>query len=368
MILIIFSHLGLLIAGLIFMPAYTGLSRGKAYLALLASALAGAITTSVKLSKMMRFARAEDEVEVFVAGVAEGVSNVFLTALGLRLWGRWVGDKATVEERQPGLVGVRAWFRASNVSIAVAVIVSTWLGFGVSPLLMAVVTMAVLAAYPTLRMESSAVAPAAPSAPTTDDLSAEREKIVSMLEAGKLTPDESAELLQALSETRAPATQRVKLTPGQRLMLIGAALVTLGFFLPWFVINPGKEAGRLMNQMKVSLPLESSFPGRDLGLPHPTLQTPSISISGGDIQKGLGWMALLLAGSAALIPYITTRLDESALRTVRLLCLGVGSLIVLYLLTQNIRFIGIGLVVAVSGYIVEIVGVIRESKLAKPVI
>ena len=97
------------------------------------------------------------------------------------------------------------------------------------------------------------------------------------------------------------------------------------------------------------------------------MKTPNISISGGDIQKGLGWMALLLAGCAALLPYVATRLDEGALRMVRILCLGVGTLIVLYLLTQNIRFVGIGLIIAVSGYIVEIVGVIRESKLLKPV-
>jgi hypothetical protein len=362
-ILFILFPLGLLIAGLIFYPRYTGLSRGKACLALFASLIGGIVTVAayfVRSESSLRHLEMEPAYRVLAAGV----SFYFLTAFGLRLWGRWIGGKSTPEERQPGVPGIRAWFCASNVVIGMAIVLTTWLGFDISPLLMVIIIGALLAADPILRMEASSTP--ASTTPVADDLSAEREKIVAMLEAGKLTPDESAELLQALSETsRVPVAQPVKLTPGQRLMLIGAALVAFGFFLPWFVVNPGKEAGRLMNQMKVSFPLESSFPGTNLSLPHPTLQTPSISISGGDIQKGLGWMALLLAGSAALIPYITTRLDESTMRTVRLLCLGVGSLIVLYLLTQNIRFIGIGLVIAVSGYIVEIVGVIRESKLLK---
>jgi hypothetical protein len=122
----------------------------------------------------------------------------------------------------------------------------------------------------------------------------------------------------------------------------------------------------MMNQMKMSL--ESSMPMPGLSLPDAKFDTPSVSISGGDIQKGLGWMALLLAAAAALIPYITTRLDEATLRMVRMLCLGLGSLIVLYLLTNNIRYVGIGLVIAVSGYIVEIVGVVRESRIVKPVV
>jgi hypothetical protein len=360
-ILIILPSLALLIAGFIFYPSYTGLPRGKAYLALIASIVAAAVTTGIWLARGEHRDHQPDAL-FLLSRLAFGGAIVFLTAFVLRLWGRWVGDRATPEERQPGLAGVRAWFSASNVVVAVAIVLTTWLAFDVSPLLMVVVVAAALAAYPVLRMESAPV-----TSTPVDDLSVEREKIVAMLEAGKLTPDESAELLQALSETsRAQERRPLVLTTGQRLMLIGAALVTFGFFLPWFVINPGKEAGRMMNQMKMSL--ESSMPMPGLSLPDAKFDTPSVSISGGDIQKGLGWMALLLAAAAALIPYITTRLDEATLRMVRMLCLGLGSLIVLYLLTNNIRYVGIGLVIAVSGYIVEIVGVVRESRIVKPVV
>jgi hypothetical protein len=360
LLLIILPGLALLIAGFIFFPSYTGLPRGKAYLALIASVIAAGFTTFTKFNRI-HFEHRVNELGVVVGDVLAGASIVFLTAFALRLWERWVGGKATPEERQPGPAGIRAWFCASNVVIAVGIVLTTWLGFGVSPLLMAVLTAALLAAYPVLRMESATSAPG----PIADDVSAEREKIVAMLEAGKLTADESAELLQALSETsRAQERRPVVLTAGQRLMLIGAALVTFGFFLPWFVINPGKEASRMMNQMKTSL--ESSLPVGGLSLPDANFNTPSVSISGGDIQKGLGWMALLLAGAAALIPYIATRLDEATLRMIRMLCLGLGSLIVLYLLTNNIRYVGIGLVIAVSGYIVEIIGVVRETRIVRP--
>jgi hypothetical protein len=360
LILIVLPSLALLIAGFIFYPSYTGLTRGKAYLALIASIVAAAMTTGIWLGRGGFRDQHDSSIEFVVSRLAFGAAIVFLTAFALRLWGRWVGDRATPEERQPGLAGVRAWFSASNVVVAVAIVLTTWLAFGVSPLLMAVLVAAALTAYPVLRMES---APARPAS-VADDLSAEREKIVAMLEAGKLTPDESAELLQALSETsRAQERRPLVLTAGQRLMLIGAALVAFGFFLPWFVINPGQEASRMMNRMKMSL--GSSFVVGDFSMPSPQIKTESVSISGGDIQKGLGWMALLLAGAAALIPYIAARLDEATLRMIRILCLGLGSLIVLYLLTNNIRFVGIGLVIAVSGYILEIVGVVRESRVMR---
>ena len=103
------------------------------------------------------------------------VSFYFLTAFGLRFWGRWIGDKSTPEERQPGLPGVRAWFCASNVVIGVCLVLFTSVGFGISPLLVVVLVAALLAAYPILRMESGPL-PVSKS-PVADDLSAEREKL-----------------------------------------------------------------------------------------------------------------------------------------------------------------------------------------------
>ncbi|MES2657251.1 MAG: hypothetical protein V4689_01470 [Verrucomicrobiota bacterium] len=350
----------LLVSGFFWFRPYTALSKEKAYLALAASVVIGSVCILVPMFRS-GFRHHHDGPEVMVSYLAAVIAIVFLTAFVLRLWGRWVGEKATHEENQPGMPGVRAWFSASNVAVGVALILALWYGFDISPLLSAVVIGSSLAAAPLLRMES----PAPASASLADDLSPEREKILSMLETGRLTADESAELLQALRQSPPASPRQAPLTGGQRLMLIGAALVGLGFFLPWFVINPGKELSRVMNGMQSTM--NSSF-GVEMNFPNPgifsegTVRTQSVSISGGDIQRGLGWATLAFALTAALLPYVATTLDTTTTRTIRLLCLGIGGIILLYLLTQNLRFVGIGLVMALCGYVLEGIGVFREGR------
>lgn len=372
----------LLIVGSLFsFRSYTGLKLGQAFCALAASVIAGAFSAYHRALAMEPFLRSRYEqnnrnAEIYLAIAAVGLVYPLIVALALRLWGRWIGGKATPAECEPGVAGIRAWFCASNIGVAVLLVDFAWYGYDVSPFLGAIIVAALLAAYPLLRMESPAPAAVAPS-PVGEDLSAEREKIVSMLEAGKLTPEESAELLQALGESSRAPSRQVPLTGHQRLMLIGAALVALGFFLPWFVINPGKEMNHLFGQMQSAMPRAASnqFPASLPGYPpqpagYPPQQDPSaylsqittgdVSISGGDIQHGLGWAALALALAAALMPYVATALDTHTARIIRLLCLGIGGIIVLYLVTQNLRFAGFGLIIAVSGYALEIVGAMRE--------
>lgn len=337
---------------------YSGLSIEKAFgIGLLT--LAAAIGVVIYGHETFMGSRRSGELALML--IARGLLIVFSVPFILRLWGRWIGDAATAEERLPGTLGIRAWFSTANVVVGILLVVSAWFGFGIPPFLGAVVVAGLLAAQPLIRIEAPAVAPAS----TPDDLSAEREKVLSLLEAGKLTADESAELLQALGESaRAPAAP-VPLTSGQRLMLIGAALVALGFFLPWFVIDPGKEASRMMSRMQSSV--RSSFGGAfemPSGFPpgNVQLKTGSVRIGGGDIKGGLGWAALLLGLAAALLPYVAATLDPATARTVRMLCLGIGGLIVLYLLTQNLRFVGIGLIMVVGGYLLEAIGFVRASR------
>ena len=347
----------LFVCGLFWFRKYTALSADKGFLALLASVIAASVQVFARAHEP-RISGHYDQGWPAISSIAAAVCIVFATAFALRLWGKWVGGKVTPEESQPGQPGVQAWFGAANVVVGLALVVTAWAGYDVSPLLTAVVVGGALAAYPLLRMESPA--PAIAAAP--DHSSGEREKIVSMLEAGKITADECADLLQALGETTHRPKIQPPLTSSQRLVLIGAALVALGFFLPWIVINPGQEAGRMMSQFGMKMGLE--LPTGSVSFPSPQIQTPTVSYAGGDIQRGLGWAALALALSAALIPYFATTLDIATSRTIRLLCLGVGGIIVLYLLTQNIRFVGIGLVIAVSGYALEIVGALRERKIS----
>lgn len=353
----------LFITALFWFRSYTGLNRRQALLAVAGSVIACGYRAYSELRggyadlSQMPNMLSRDKEEAFLAAFAAGAIILFIAALTLRLWGRWVGDKASAEERLPGLPGIRAWFCTSNVTVGILIVVCAWFGDDVSPLVSALGIGALLAAAPLLRMESLVSAPA--PVPLTEDMSAEREKIVSMLEAGKLTVDESAELLQALGASKHAVPPKVALTGGQRLMLIGAAMVTFGFFLPWFAFNPGAEAGRMMNQMQKSL---GSSLGGGMRMPGLELNTSSVSVSGGDIGHGLGWAALLLALAAALLPYLATTLEAATARTVRLLCLGVGGLIMLYLLSQNLRLAGIGLLLAVGGYALEIVGMLRDRR------
>lgn len=373
----------LLLAALVPFRRYTGMKMSTAALALLGSIVVGvfqAFHRARVIEPFLRpsYDRQNNNFEQILSVAAAGLAFPLLVALVLRLWGRWIGDSMTAEERLPGAVGLRAWFSASNVTVGILLIVCAWWGHDISPMLSGVLVGGVLAAQPLLGLGAGATDSTPASAngpglasvprPPAEDLSVEREKIVSMLEAGKLTPEESAELLQALGESsRRSAPAPLPLTSHQRLMLIGAAIVALGFFLPWFTFNPGKEATRLMGRMQSNIP--ASFGGdreamNILSMGLPQWSTDTMSISGGDIRRGLGWATLALALAAALLPYVATTLDDRTARTIRLLCLGLGAFIVLYLLTQNIRFVGIGLIIALAGYALEIAGALRERRTA----
>ncbi|MEO8354131.1 MAG: hypothetical protein ABI680_20575 [Chthoniobacteraceae bacterium] len=337
---------------------YSGVTFGKAILIglLTGAAAAGAM---IHFHETFRGPRGSDQL-VLVA-VSRALFIFFAVPFVIRIWRHWMGGAATEGERQPGAAGLSAWFSVANVIVGLALVVAGYLGYGVPWALLALVIAGTLAAYPLLRTPAPASMPAPESDP---GMSAEREKIFSMLEAGKLTPEESAGLLDALNENaRLKPRAPVPLDAAQRLLLIGAALVLVGFFLPWVTFNPGQVAGSLMAEMNANFPM-NSFPGGN-PMNGMELKTPTISIAGGDIKSGLGWMTLIMAIAAAALPYVTSALDSQTLRTVRFLCLGVGGIILLYLLTQNIRFVAIGMVLALGGYVLATIGVVRQQQAAQ---
>lgn len=348
---------------------YAGVSPKAAIVAFAVSVLGAAAViyqrvNALELLKRYGGGLSVREGEFYFGMSAAALAICLLCAFTLRLWGRWVDDRATAEERLPGLPGVRAWFSTANVLVGVSLVATLWYGFDFSPLLTTIAVTVALAAAPLLRMES--LAPVK-SAGSVDDLSPEREKILSMLESGKLTVDESTELLQALQQSSPAAPRQIPMTSSQRLILIGAAVVGLGFLLPWVMINPGKEANRMMEQLQGSVNstfgASMNFP-EGMGISSSGINTPTMSISGGGIQRGMGWVALGLALTAALLPYLAVNLDVATSRTVRMLCLGVGGFIILYLITTYIRFVGMGLMMAFCGYLLESIGIFRETKAA----
>ena len=367
------------VVGMVTFGRYTGLRWAQAMLALLCAVIgAGAYMWDRGDKEPIPPGNDEHQwARMIIDIIAGGCCIVLLVALVLRLWGRWIGGKSTPAEFQPGMQGIRGWFGGANVFVGTSIVITAWLGFSMSPVFSAIWVSLVFAAQPLLlsnRLDKGK-AYATPPATQAEDLSPEREKIVSMLENGKLNAEEAAELLQALRSTApgAGAPIRPVLTPGQRLMLIGAAIVTVGFFLPWFVFNPGQEINQMIGSLhvpQISLQQHATASSRALLpeispdlLAQPQISTGAVYVSGGDIGHGMGWAALFLVLGSALLPYLSANLDETATRALRMLTLGVGCLIMLYLVTQNLRHVYVGSAVALLGYVVAVLGAMREHRL-----
>ncbi|MDB6153117.1 MAG: hypothetical protein JWL90_1570 [Chthoniobacteraceae bacterium] len=275
-----------------------------------------------------------------------------------RLHGKWIDGQLTEAECAPGSAGFRAWLSLGNIVIAVLISVTAWYGFGIGLPLMLLLTIGALTVWPLMQTIPSAAA----REPASENLSAEREKVLSLLEAGRITAEESTELLNALGATRAPSrSPSATLSAGRKLVLAGSALVLIGFFLPWFTFSPMGELNAAFNQMRQSFPMaEAGFPD---GFPKGAiLPSGNVTVTGGNIGHGLGWIILLLTLTAGLLPYLMSDLNGKSLHTSRFLALAGGSILLLFLLTQNFRLASIGLVLAVAGCALQWVGLLNEER------
>jgi hypothetical protein len=282
-----------------------------------------------------------------------------------RLYLKWIGGRLTEAEKLPGIDGVRAWLGVGNVICAVLLPICLSFIYGVSLSALLALTFGLLLAYPLLNMASQSAQPASAAQP--EDLSSEREKVLQLLEAGKITADESAELLNALSHSAPePAKPATGINPPRKMVLLGAVLLLVGFFLPWISVNPAEEANRLQSQfqqsmnqqMPVNLPVPMNLP---------TFSQPgwTVRLCGGDIAHGLGWWILLLGVAAAVLPFFATNLSGELQKKVTLGCLGVGAIILLYLFTNNLRYVSIGILFGLAGYVLELIGTLQERPLAR---
>ena len=87
-----------------------------------------------------------------------------------------------------------------------------------------------------------------------------------------------------------------------------------------------------------------------------------VKILGGDVPHGLGWIVLLLGIAVATLPYLASNLDSQTQRKAKLIGLGIGGLILMYLLTDNIRFVSIGFIMGLVGYALQFIGTIKENR------
>jgi hypothetical protein len=337
----------------IFYRRYTGLSGGQsALLCLLAAGLAIGL---IIVPETMRHSGPRP---VFQELICAALFSFLAVPFVTQLYRKWIGGHLTEAEKLPGAVGVRAWLGVGNVICASLIPFCAWAVFEISPLPLLALTFGALLAYPLLNMASDSAQPA--TAVPAEDLSKEREKVLQLLEAGKISPVESAELLNALGHSASPAPKpATEINPQRKLVLIGAAVLLLGFFLPWFSINPHT----MMNSMEA---VRDSTGGMMPANAMPShLDDGTFQIHAGDIGHGLGWWILLLGAVAAVLPFLANNLDALTQKKVMLTSLGVGAVILLYLFTNAWRYASFGILLALAGYALEVVGTLKERPAAR---
>ena len=79
-------------------------------------------------------------------------------------------------------------------------------------------------------------------------------------------------------------------------------------------------------------------------------------------MHGLGWTVLLLALTSALLPYLAQSLDAQMRRSLRWFALGAGGIVLLYLVSHDLRLVRLGLVITTVGYACQAIGLWQEEQ------
>lgn len=370
----------LLLFGSAFLRRWLGLSREQSYLLTVATAVAACGYGAYRIYQADELHRRgillmQDRDAAITAAICAGLFVLFVVPLVAKLYRAWIGAHVSEAEKMPGAAGVRAWLSATNLVFAILVSICAAYAFNYSFLTTFILLLLALLGFPIINTIMQTPAPV--STPReAENLSAEREKVLSMLEVGKITAEESAELLNALAATKSPEPSRssaMKISPQRRLTFIGAALVLIGFFLPWFSFNPGKEISMTGQMPAVINGMMQNFPGSPNNGARPSapmgngsfmfnFQTPSVNITGGEVPHGLGWLVLILSLGVAALPFVTgENLNAHTQRIITLLAFGTGALVLLYLLATYVRFLSAGILLAAAGYVVELASVLKSN-------
>ncbi len=352
----------LILVGMPLCIRFLKLPRGSRFLAWLLTLALGAWTVLRYLRRVNHFGQLP--AETFWRQTSELLGGVVLVLAGVSLlvllYRKWIANDLSPEERAPGPEGIRAWLGVENLVCCGLIAWGAWLGYGYSFWAILVLTLGALLAYPLITTVMQSAAPVAAAGEPRADLASERERVLQLLEAGKITADESAQLLNALGETvRAPLAMDGPISQPRKLILIGGVLLLVGFFLPWFALNLGDELGRMTERIGEMVPqgfgmsAPVSFPA--------SIKTGTVRIAGGDINHALGWYVLLLGLGAAALPFARLGFDRATETKIALAALAIGAIVLLYLLTQNFRFASVGIVMATAAYALILAGTLREN-------
>ncbi|UCG47207.1 MAG: hypothetical protein JSU94_17155 [Phycisphaerales bacterium] len=152
--------------------------------------------------------------------------------------------------------------------------------------------------------------------------SAEKARILQMVEERKVTAEEAAELLDAMGKSSALRGQE-KFSRVDLVTLGGVGLVVLGFFLPWVYLNPGRISG-------VVVPAGSYQAGHHIG--------------------AIGW-AVLIGGLLSAVPvFVTPKSMLYKISMLQILVTLIGLCLVISILVRAGGHSGAGLVFCVLGF------------------
>lgn len=156
----------------------------------------------------------------------------------------------------------------------------------------------------------------------------ERDRILKMVEEGKISTVEGTELLDAIGRSSALRGEE-KFSRIDMIMLVGVSLVVLGFFLPWVYIRMQQMVGPF---------------GRISGY------------QAGYHTKAMGW-AVLIIGIASAIPiFITPKNFLYKISMLQIFLILIGTILVISILVHAGGSLGPGLIFCLIGFVIELFG------------
>jgi hypothetical protein len=152
----------------------------------------------------------------------------------------------------------------------------------------------------------------------------ERQRILGMVEQGKMTGPEGTELLDALGKSSALRGQQT-FSRLDVMMLVGIAATVLGFFLPWLWVPCAPVQGCAVREVT----------GSGCGV--------------------VGWGMLFASGLAAALVFITPKEYLYKLLLLQVLCIFVGLALASSVWIGNATIADYGVIICVAGFAIALI-------------
>ena len=183
--------------------------------------------------------------------------------------------------------------------------------------------------------------------------SAERQRTLEMVEQGKITAEEGAELLEALGRSNAMLGQD-KFSRLDMLILAGVAVAVFGFFLPW---------------IKIYIPNFPQFQSKFMGGAVNPLASLVKGVRGLNyvFQSGyntgaIGWAVLVVAILGAVPVFITPKNFLYKISMLQIFLLVLGGLLVISIMIRVSNSMQIGLPICMVGFVIATAGCFGKFK------